>query len=194
MILFFDTETTGVPQNYKAPVTDLGNWPRLVQLGYVIYDIQNGQDVERATIESVIRPEGFEISEYVSKIHGITQEKALHDGVPLEAVLKVFSAFAERCDLVVGHNLDFDYNIVGAEFIRCGMENPLPAKPRYDTMLKSVPVCKLPGKRLGEYKWPKLSELYQYLFHEPLAQTHTALDDIRQTAKCYFELQRLGVR
>jgi len=30
MYLFFDTETTGLPRNWKAPVTDLDNWPRMV--------------------------------------------------------------------------------------------------------------------------------------------------------------------
>ena len=38
MYLFFDTETTGLPKNYKAPASDLNNWPRLVQLAYHLYD------------------------------------------------------------------------------------------------------------------------------------------------------------
>jgi hypothetical protein len=30
--LFFDTETTGVPKDYKAPSSDTDNWPRLQEL------------------------------------------------------------------------------------------------------------------------------------------------------------------
>jgi DNA polymerase III epsilon subunit-like protein len=157
MILFFDTETTGVPQNYKAPMNDLGNWPRLVQLGYIIYDVLDGGEyVEHASMEHIVKPEGFEISEYVSKIHGITQEKALHEGEELKKVLNQFFLWCNVCDVLVGHNLSYDYNIIGAEFIRCGMEVPILNKIQYDTMLKSVNFCKLPGRRIGEYKWPKL--------------------------------------
>ncbi len=36
--VFFDTETTGLPLNWKAPVTELENWPRLIQLAYIVYN------------------------------------------------------------------------------------------------------------------------------------------------------------
>lgn len=195
MILFFDTETTGVPKNYKAPVTDLENWPRLVQLGYVVYDVLDGGEVEEYTsAEFIVQPDGFVISPEVSKIHGVTQEKALTEGISLGMVLDNFVGWANACDTLVGHNISFDLNILGAELIRCGFGDPFVGKSQYDTMQKSTEFCKLPGGFGGKYKWPKLKELYKVLFNEELAQTHTALDDIRQTAKCYFELQRRGIR
>ena len=195
MILFVDTETTGVPKNYKAPVTDLENWPRLVQLGYIVYDVLDGGEVnEYTSAEFIVRPDGFVISPEVSKIHGVTQEKALTDGDSLHDVLTMFFQWASVCDTLVGHNLNFDMSILGAEFIRADIPNILIGKAQYDTMLKSVDFCKMPGGYGGKYKWPKLKELYHVLFNEDLAQTHTALDDIRQTAKCYFELQRRGIR
>lgn len=186
-ILFFDTETSGLPRNYKAPVTDLENWPRLVQLGYMAHHLDNVY-----SFEHIVIPEGFVISEQVSKVHGITQEKAMTVGESLPDVLRSFSSWIDDADLLVGHNLSYDLNVVGAEFLRVFGKNPLDGKQTYDTMSKSTNLCKLPGGRMG-YKWPKLHELYFFLFHEPLAQTHTALDDIQNTAKCYFELQRLGI-
>lgn len=194
MKLFFDTETTGVPKNYKAPVTDLDNWPRLVQLGYIVYDVLDGGEyIEYAAAEHIVKPEGFFISPEVSRIHGITYEHAMEFGEPLEDVLREFAGHLEWADELIGHNLSYDLNIIGSEFIRAFQFNPVVGKSTYDTMLKGMNICKLPGTR-GQYKWPKLTELHQTLFHEPLAQTHTALDDIRNTSKCYFELQRLGVR
>ena len=132
------------------------------------------------------------ISEEVSKIHGITHQQAEQEGVDLKFVLSVFSEWAALCDDLVGHNLPYDLNIMGAEFVRASKDNPLVGKSLYDTMQKSTNYCKLPGGH--PYKWPKLKELYYFLFREELAQTHTALDDIRQPAKCYFELQRLGIK
>lgn len=195
MILFFDTETTGVPKNYKAPVTDLENWPRLVQLGYIVYDVLDGGKVDEYTsAEFIVRPDGFVISPEVSKIHGVTQEKALTEGASLLTVLDTFVDWVDACDTIVGHNLNFDLSIIGAELVRANRVDPFVGKAQYDTMLKSVDFCKMPGGYGGKYKWPKLKELYKVLFNEELAQTHTALDDIRQTAKCYFELQRRGIR
>lgn len=59
-------------------------------------------------------------------------------------------------------------------------------------MKSSTDYCKLPGF-YGKYKWPKLHELYKKLFNEDMGAAHTALQDIRNTAKCFFELERLGV-
>ena len=188
-ILFFDTETTGVPRNYKAPITDVENWPRLVQLGFIFhYD-----DGIISKNEFIIKPTNFVISELVSRIHGITLEKSLSDGYALDDILNYFETILlESADLLVGHNLSYDINVLGAEFFRKSGRNPLEGKQTYDTMLKSTNLCKLPGGRIG-YKWPKLHELYFHLFQQSLAQSHTALDDIENTAKCYFELVRLGI-
>lgn len=190
MILFFDTETTGVPVNYRASYTDTNNWPRLVQLGFIAYE----DGIEKQAVERIVKPDGFAISEQVSNIHGVTQSVAETFGTPLKDVLTEFSNWLQISNLLVGHNLSFDLNILGAEYYRLYSANPLVGRADYDTMLRGVNLCKLPGRRMGEYKWPKLQELYFRLFNEPLAQTHTALDDIRQTAKCYFEMQRLGIK
>ena len=70
--LFFDSETTGKPKRYDAPMTDVDNFPRLVQLGYIV--MKDGEVVKQD--EFIVKPDGFTIPEEVSKIHGITQEKA----------------------------------------------------------------------------------------------------------------------
>jgi DNA polymerase III epsilon subunit-like protein len=189
MYLFFDTETTGVPRNYNAPLTDSENWPRLVQIGWVLYDDEKNLVAEA---EFVVKPNGFEIPEGASSVHGITTEKALSVGDPLEEVADIFRNALEKSDVIVGHNLSYDESIMGAEFIRLKMENPIPLKKRVDTMKSSTYYCKLPGS-MGKYKWPKLHELYRKLFNEDMGAAHTALQDIQNTAKCYFELKRLGV-
>ena len=78
MYLFFDTETTGLPRNWKAPVTDLNNWPRLVQLAYLYYDA-DGKKIMGG--DCIIKPEGFTIPTDASRVHGITTERALEEGV-----------------------------------------------------------------------------------------------------------------
>lgn len=189
MYIFFDTETTGVPRNYNAPVSDVENWPRLVQIGWVLYDDQKNLVSEA---EFIVKPDGFEIPLGASSVHGITTEKALSSGSPMPEVLKAFLDNLEKSSIVVGHNVSFDQNIVGAEFHRAGITDPLPLKKAVCTMKSSTNFCKIPGG-YGRFKWPKLAELYSALFNEPMGAAHTALMDIKNTAKCFFELERLGV-
>lgn len=74
MLLFLDTETTGVPRNYNVPRQGSANWPRVVQLAYALYT----RDGLLCTFwnHGLVRPEGFVILEEATRIHGITQEEA----------------------------------------------------------------------------------------------------------------------
>jgi DNA polymerase III epsilon subunit-like protein len=181
-ILFFDTETTGLPKNWKAPVEQLDNWPRLVQIAWQVYN-SNGDLLEEH--EYIINPVGFIIPSEASAVHKITTEKALETGVDLLTILKVFSSSVNGCGLLVAHNYSYDYNIMGSELLRNGLENSLYEKEHICTMNASTDFCKIPGPY--GYKWPKLEELYDILFRESF-NAHDALDDIRATARSFWEL------
>ncbi len=186
-ILFFDTETTGLPKNYKAKIEDLDNWPRVVQLGFSFYS-----DEDHFTeYEFIIRPDGYEISEEVSLIHGITHERAMKEGVEIRTALDILKIWIDKATMVVGHNVSFDRKVVGAEFLRAGMPDPLHGKPRLCTMMASTRFCNLPGK-YGP-KWPKLEELAAILYDEQQEGLHSALADVRLTARCFYTLKRKGV-
>lgn len=183
-ILFFDTETTGLPRNYNAPVSDLDNWPRLVQLSWIVTDA-NGNDIK--VKDFIIKPDGFTIPEESSKVHGITTEMAIRDGNPLQNVLEEFITDIETADMIVGHNVEFDKKIVGAEFLRCNIQSKALDKRTVCTMKSSTNYCALPGK--NGYKWPTLQELHNKLFGESFEDAHNSLNDIKATKKCFFELK-----
>lgn len=188
MFLFFDTETTGKPRSYNAPVSDLRNWPRVVQLGWLQCD-SRGREIDNK--EYIIFPEGFRIPPDASRVHGITTERAISKGVPLKDVLEEFADALRPSRTLVAHNMSFDQNVLGAEFLRNGMDNPLEKKRRVCTMRTSTDHCKLPGPY--GYKWPTLSELYRTLFKRAMRESHAALADVRTCARCFFELKRLGI-
>ncbi len=188
MPLFFDTETTGVPLKYDAPTSDLANWPRLVQLAWLLTD-DAGSEIRSA--EYIVRPDGFTIPEAAARVHGIGTDRALRDGVELSTVLAAVIPDFERADLLVAHNIQFDEKILGAELLRAGHADLPASKSKRCTMRESTDFCGLPG-RYG-YKWPKLQELHMKLFGEAFAGAHQALVDVRACARCYFELKRLGV-
>ena len=93
MFLIFDTETTGLPKNYKAPVTDSDNWPRMVQLAWQLHD-NSGKLLQAKNY--IVKPDGYDIPIGVSKIHGITTERAERDGHDLKLVLEELKADLER--------------------------------------------------------------------------------------------------
>lgn len=190
MYLIFDTETTGLPQNWKAPLTDFDNWPRLVQLAWQIHDEQ-GKLVDVKNY--IIKPEAFNIPFNASKIHGISTERALQEGMGLSEVLGIFMQELEKVKFVIGHNIGFDNNIVGCEFLRKNMPNLLQSFAKIDTKDDATDFCKIPGGKGGKFKWPSLTELYQHLFGEAFAEAHNASADVEATARCFLELLRLEV-
>jgi DNA polymerase III epsilon subunit-like protein len=188
MYLFFDTETTGLPADWKAPQSNLRNWPRLVQIAWLQYDVKGTRIAER---DYIIRPEGFTIPEEASRIHGISTERAIREGVDLKKVLEEFSGFIDVSSLIVADNMDFDEKIVGAEFLRVGIKNNLMNTGRICTMKESTDYCKIPGNY--GHKWPKLSELHMRLFNHEFEEVHDASADIAACAKCFWELKKRGV-
>jgi len=186
MYLFFDTETTGIPKNYKAPANDLENWPRLVQLGYLMYS-KTGKLI--ASGDYIVLPKGFSIPVEASKVHGITTEIAIQVGKEINIVLEEFYSLVERADFLVAHNMAFDEKIIGAELLRNKFQNIIEKKIRICTMLTTVDYCAIPGP-YGN-KWPKLSELHLKLFGSDFEGAHNAFADIEATSKCFWELINL---
>ena len=186
--LFFDTETTGLPRSWGAPVTKTENWPRMVQIAWVMCD---GGGLELERVGAIIVPEGYVIPRDVSAIHRITTERAVAEGERLAEVLERFARRVSEATHLVAHNVSFDEKIVGAEYLRNGMPNVLKGKETLCTMHGSTDYCQIPGSY--GYKWPKLSELHKILFGEHFKEAHNAEADINATVRCFWELRRRGV-
>ncbi|MEC7877687.1 MAG: DNA polymerase III subunit alpha [Bacteroidota bacterium] len=185
MFLTFDSETTGLPKNYKAPLSDSDNWPRLVQLAWQINDNKGKLKSNKSYI---IKPQGFTIPYNSEKVHGISTEIALKEGHNLEFVLKEFENDLLLSKYIIGHNIDFDINIVGAEYYRKKIKSCLEDKIKIDTGKISKQFCNLSGGIGGRLKMPKLIELYEILFGEKFSDAHDATYDVNATAKSFFEL------
>jgi DNA polymerase-3 subunit alpha len=186
MYLIFDTETTGIPHNKSAPLTDLDNWPRLVQLAWQLHD-STGKLLSRNN--SIIRPDGFDIPFKSEQVHGISTQRALEEGRELDVVLAEFRKDLGRTQLLVGHNIEFDINIIGAEFIRRNLPTEIfLALAKLDTGISAIEFCQLPGGIGGKLKMPRLTELHEKLFGKNFEDAHDASYDVAATARCFFGL------
>lgn len=196
MILFLDTETSGLPQ-FGLP-HDHPMQPGLVQLGMVLCE-EDGR--ERASLELIVQ-QTLPIPRGASDVHGITNEIAKRCGVPLTMAVASYQQFAKLADTLVAHNLPFDERIMATAIHRAnrsnGVHNSPPLK-RVCTMELAEPVLRLPATdrmkaagRGGQFKKPSLAECYRYFFHEEIQGAHSALADARACARIYFQVVLRG--
>lgn len=194
--LFIDTETTGLPLNDNLPYTDLKNWPYLVQVALIIEDDNYGILAKRNII---LKPDGYTIPESATKIHGISNEIAVKNGEDRDKVISFLDLALYKSDIIIGHNVSFDLNVIKSEIIRIkGIENALFKKKKHiviDTMKMGRNICKIPNlsfhTRLSlPNKYPKLDELYYKLFNKHFNNQHDAMADVQAAYDCYYELKR----
>lgn len=184
--LFFDTETTGLPKNYNASYDDLDNWPRVVQLAWVLTNKKKEIIEEKSFI---IKPDGFTIPAASFAVHGIDDAKANKLGVPLaEALSAMNKSLLQKVPTLVAHNILFDINVLGAEFLRLNIKSNFMDLARICTMKSSIEFCSLPNR-----KFPKLAELYRCLFDSDFENAHDALADVVACYKCFFELKERNI-
>lgn len=185
-LLFFDTETTGFPEDWNAPVSEPDKWPHLVQIAWVVAST-HGYYLKSES--HIIKPEGFTIPAESVQFHGITTETAQIAGIDLHLALRRYLDDLQQYDpLLVAHNLEFDSKVLDAAFHRVGHGSVVAQRRGVCTMKAATEVCST-----GHGKWPKLEELYRSLFGEALSGTHNALHDAMATSRCFFELTNLGV-
>ena len=188
--LFFDTETTGLPSDFNLPRYVVENWPRLVQLSWIVTD-EMGNHVKEA--DHIVKPVGFLIPTEASDVHGITTETALQKGNDLAEVLAEFLNDFKDADLIVGHNIGCGKNVVGAEIIRMGIQDIMDSKPAICTLKSSIDYCAIPNKKRDGYKYPNLQELHLKLFNKPFEDAHNSASDIAATERCFWKLSKQGV-
>ena len=201
MIVFFDTETTGIPVKGSNWETDYNSFPYIVQLSWKRSDQDEVKDF-------IVKPEGYEIPEFASQIHGITTERALAEGDYFENVIRHFISDCLDAEKIVGHNIYFDTSNLKANVCRYVEKNgdsgpfdvewidkivdALDKSKRIDTMMKTVKFCNIPFPNGKGQKWPTLIELYDKLFNEEFP-AHNSKFDVLATERSYYELVKLGI-
>ncbi len=188
MFLVLDTETTGLPGKRAPMLSRKQEWPRIVEFAWIECETD---EVINAEFDYLIKPDCYVIPEKATAIHGITTKKVLDEGKSLFSVLEKFHKSLEGSSFIVGHNVDFDINVITSEASRLGISLPVNRYPKKCTMKSSARLCSI--RRGSGYKYPSLPELYTVLFGLPPTGHHQALSDARSCMKCYFELNRRGI-
>lgn len=201
-ILCFDTETTGIAPRCQPNFSNIDDWPYIVQIGFILYDIETKRILIKHDFIVDVNHYNIQIPESATKVHGITNNQCKEHGLPIHNVLNCFLYCLHKCDMLVAHNLEFDWNMINAEILRqllqdnTKLEKSLIKKTpnviKYCTMKNTIDLCKIESinKSTGEkyFKYPKQDELHQFLFGEVPTNLHNAFNDVLVCIRCFYKL------
>lgn len=210
--LVFDVETTGLlPRMQKnGPPISISEYPHILQLSFAVYDISQKKTIKQ--YDSYVKiAEDVVIPEEVTKLTGITREIVNEKGHPIQEVLESFYEMYVFCHGLVAHNMEFDEKMILVELER-NREAIMKVAPycfhtfnetfeqvhgieRFCTMKRGTDLCnimvpsKLPNGKPRK-KWPRLSELYQYLFPgENVEGFHNSMVDVLACLRCFMKMK-----
>ena len=189
--LFLDLETNGLPEfpsfgkfyDYK----DLNRYNNSRILSICIYLIDENEKVIDKMYH-ILKANDFEVKN--EQIHGITQQLVLKEGVEWITLIDRIESLFKKSKLLIGHNIDFDRYVLSSELYRKGYKSLAELifnQPTFCTMKNGKSVTKI-NNGFADYKYPKLSELYTYLFKEQIQGAHNAEYDVINCAKCYYKM------
>lgn len=194
--LFYDTETTGLPL-FSEPSED-PRQPHIVQLGALLVDVTTRK--VHASLDLIIKPDGWTIPEEVTAIHGITTEHATAVGVPASLAIGLFMELWAAAPVRIGHNEQFDARMVRIALMRHDVVEEADrwkAGAAMCTQALSTPILKLPptakmvAARRNHFKSANLREAYQHFMGKPLEGAHSAMADARACMDVFFAIQDL---
>lgn len=183
-VLIIDTETNGLPKKYGADPKDFNLFPEILSIAWCLWDTETG---ETESQYFVINREIETFSKHAMEVNGFDQERLRNEGVEWTYMIEYLRISLHYTDLIACHNTGFDLPILQADLYRNGQEILVSSKPTLCTMKSTTEICKIPSPRGKGYKWPKLEELYHFLFEREMAcdfKAHNAEEDVKATFLC----------
>lgn len=204
LVTVFDTETTGLPASYTLDENTLESWPYILQFSFIVYDTDLNYFCDYHDIIVKLPSDGIQISENSIKVHGITHEKMIKEGKHLYGYLLEFLNWCQKSDLIVGHNIEFDFKMVCAEMMRLSniksykleiterLQQFRDLDKFFCTMKSTTQLCQIPAvSKSGKpyIKFPSLIELHKHLFKQNLKNMHNAMNDVLICFRCFYKLK-----
>jgi len=191
--IFYDSETQNLPL-FSQPSEDQRQ-PHIVQLAAIVVDLDTREQL--SSMNTIIRPDGWTIPEKVSKIHGITTERALADGIPEADALDMFLSLWGQ-QLRVAHNEQFDARIVRIAQSRFGYSETdlalwkggkaLCTQRMATPIMKLPPTPKMRAAGFFKHKSANLQEAFTYFTGAPFENAHSAMADVKACFAIYFAI------
>lgn len=186
--LLYDVSGHRAVSNWKAPINDSFNWPRILHISWILLD-ENLKPV--SDFNAFVDQPDLRVGEEMLQSAHIEPEEYNANKADVKMIMQRFSEDIEKADYIFSFNQEYNENIAGAEFLRTGIKHSMFKKENFCLMRESTFYCALPGKG-GKYKWPSLSELHAILFQQKYTPPGNARADVIAAARCFIKLKKLG--
>jgi DNA polymerase-3 subunit epsilon len=195
-ILFYDTETTGLPE-WSKPSEDPCQ-PRVTQLAAELCIEETGETI--AELNHIILPDGWTIPADVAAMTGLTTELALIEGVAADLVIHEFIEMWNRAGLRSAHNEQFDMRMLRIELVRhqvfrAQLVNGVPfadhwkAGPAFCTQGKATKIVNDARPAGDKKKTCTLGEAYAHFTGKTLEGAHNAKVDVMACKAVYYGIK-----
>tara|TARA_B110000208_G_scaffold190884_1_gene256033 strand:+ start:2835 stop:3392 length:558 start_codon:yes stop_codon:yes gene_type:complete len=181
-ILFLKIETNGLPKCKVKQVKNdnLNYWPNVISIYYKIGTYN--KETKKIDIEysyySIVKTD-FIINKYAQRVHQITDEMMNDDGKDIKEILNQLNEDIDKnsIEFIIGHNINFDYNIIHSEFLKNEIEFNNKNIKLIDTISYK-----------HDYEYPKLEDLFKKLYGRKFKKSHPRKSLINITIKCFEKL------
>jgi DNA polymerase III subunit epsilon len=178
-IVVLDCETNGIP-DWKMP-SDSEHQPHLVQLAAHLVEVESRKVVQ--TIDLIIKPEDWVITQETIDIHGITNEHAMEVGIPEKQALEILLALCAGRKRVA-FNTTYDNRIIRIATKRYCSEEVINAWHQGEYECAMIASRKIMGG-----KQPTLAEAYKHFTGKEIQNAHTAIGDVNACMEVYFAVK-----
>lgn len=182
-IFVFDTETTWFINKKEL---NLDKQPHIIQFAWILWDIDDNSEYKEIERINILINPLIPIPYDSSQIHHIYDVDVKNSPTFPEVVNKILH-YINTPDIIIGHNIEFDEEMLKLELKRLWKEFEYKPKQILCTMKNSVDICKIEWNG-NRYKYPKLWELHKHLFWEYFIGAHDAIVDVEATVKCFIDL------
>lgn len=197
MQFIFDLETTGLPKfnrdqsikkrsrDYPPPENkEAYDSARIVSAAWILIDANTKEIINQEYY--IISPDNFTIPQESINIHGITQEQAQTQGIPIGKMFEHLKAALKQASMILSYNLEFDYHILLSELMRYEQ------KDLVDELISKRQQCimQMSQKYMEAPFYPKLTDVHRYVFNCPAPNAHNALADVMSCYKVYQQIYK----
>lgn len=186
MYLIFDCSALAGYTNYKANFTETESWPRLIHISWILLN-EEFKPIDDANYIPI--PKDFIIDDKSKEKAHIDEEDILEKSMAIEDILDKFSESVEKAEYIFAHNLNYNENILGAEYVRNKRSINMFSKKRFCLMEEGTYFCKIATKG-GGYKFPTLPELHAACFGQTYGPPGNARADVIASARSFIKLKK----
>ncbi len=186
-VCVWDTETTW----FATRGWDISQQPYIIQFAAIIWEFDDAWKYKELSRHDILIKPPISIPFGASQVNGI-YDATVADKNPIVVHIDEILWVLNTVDVVAGHNISYDEEILAYELERLGRTGEYAPMSTVCTMKSSTDYCKLQGRGFS-FKPPKLAELHRFLFNEYFEWAHNAMIDVEATMRCFTELYKKWV-